>query len=114
MPEVRAPYTPSIQEKEVHLSDYLNILLRRWKIAVLVFALVVVGTALYTFLATPIYEAYATLQVRKPGQGSVMKELGVATEDSLSTEIEVLQSHSLAEKVARRLNTAKSEGERLV
>ncbi|MHB8708484.1 MAG: GumC family protein [Desulfuromonadales bacterium] len=92
------------QEKEVHLSDYLNILLRRWKIALLVFALVFVGTALYTFLATPVFEAYATLQVRKPGQGSMLKELGMESESSLTTEIEVLQSRSLAEQVVRRMN----------
>lgn len=112
MSENRPLRTTFSQEKEVHLSDYLNILLRRWKIAVLVFALVFIGTALYTFLATPVYEAYATLQVRKPSQGNVMKELGVATEESLSTEIEVLQSHSLAERVARLLNSAKPESER--
>lgn len=93
-----------VQEKEVHLSDYLNILLRRWKIAVLVFALVFVGTAVYTFIATPVYEAYATLQVRKPGQGSMLKELGMESESSLTTEIEVLQSRSLAEQVVRRMN----------
>lgn len=93
-----------IQEKEVHLSDYLNILLRRWKIAALVFALVFVGTALYTFLATPVYEASATLQVRKPAQGGMLKELGMESESSLTTEIEVLQSRSLAEQVVRRMN----------
>lgn len=94
----------SPQEKEVHLSDYLNILLRRWKIAILVFALVFIGTALYTFIATPVYEASATLQVRKPSQGSMLKELGMESESSLTTEIEVLQSRSLAEQVVRRMN----------
>lgn len=92
------------QEKEVHLSDYLNILLRRWKIAALVFALIFCGVALYTLFAAPVYEAYATLQVRKPTQGSMLKELGMESESSLTTEIEVLQSRSLAEQVVRRMN----------
>lgn len=104
MADQNAPHTLRTLEKEVHLSDYLNVLLRRWKIAAIIFALVFVGTALYTFIATPVYEAYATLQVRKPSQGNVMKELGIASEESLSTEIEVLQSRSLAEKVVRRMN----------
>ena len=104
MTQPTAPHPRLIQKKEVHLSDYLNILLQRWKIALLVFLLVFLGTAVYTFVATPIYEAYATLQVRKPSQGSMLKELGMESESSLTTEIEVLQSRSLAEQVARRLN----------
>lgn len=104
MADQTTPHSLRTLDKEVHLSDYLNVLLRRWKIAAIVFALVFSGTTLYTFLATPVYEAYATLQVRKPSQGNTLKELGVASEESLSTEIEVLQSRSLAEKVVRRMN----------
>lgn len=104
MVDQSTPRTFLPQEKEVHLSDYLNILLRRWKIAAIVFALVFLGTALYTFIATPIYEAAATLQVRKQAQGGMLKELGMDSESTLTTEIEVLKSRSLAEKVIRRMN----------
>ena len=109
-----SPRTRLSSNKDIHLSDYLNILRHRWKIIVLVFSLVFVGTSLYVLLATPVFEAYATLQVRKPSQGNMLKELGMESESSLTTEIEVLQSRSLAERVARRLNEALPAGQRQV
>ena len=104
MADQNAPRTLNNLEKEVHLSDYLNVLLRRWRIAAIIFALVFTATVLNTLLTTPIYEAYATLQVRTADQrGKMMKELGVEGENNLSSVIEVLKSRSLAEQVARRL-----------
>ncbi len=100
----QAPRALNNFEKEVHLSDYLNVLLRRWRIAAIVFALVFAGTALYTFMVTPVYEAYATLQIRKPSEKNMMNQLGMGSESNLTTEIEVLKSRSLAEKVVRRMN----------
>ncbi len=91
-------------EKEVHLTDYLNVVLRRWKIVLLVFLLVFVGVTFKTFLTQPVYEAYATLEIRKAQKSGMLKELGMGEENTLSTEIEVLRSRSVAEKVARRMN----------
>ncbi|MCM2264962.1 MAG: Wzz/FepE/Etk N-terminal domain-containing protein, partial [Desulfuromonadales bacterium] len=92
------------QEKEVHLSDYLNILLRRWKIAVLVFALVFVGVAVYTFVSRPVYEASSTLEIGGKKKDSLLAELKVGEEGAVQTEIEKFRSRSLAEQVVRRLN----------
>ncbi|MBE0576178.1 MAG: polysaccharide biosynthesis tyrosine autokinase [Desulfuromonadales bacterium] len=91
-------------EKEVHLTDYINVVLRRWKIVLLVFLLVFVGVTLKTFLTQPVYEAYATLEIRKAQKSGMLQELGMGEENTLSTEIEVLRSRSVAEKVARRMN----------
>ncbi len=93
MADQQSPRTLSSFEKEVHLSDYLNVLLRRWRIAAIVFALVFLGTALYTFLATPLFEAYATVAGAKgvPGQHDEGTRHGHG-EHCLTTEIEVLQS----------------------
>ncbi len=91
-------------EKEVHLSDYINVVLRRWKLVLLVFLMVFLGVTVKTFLTQPVYEAYATLEVRKAQQSGMLKELGMGEEDALSTEIEVLRSRSVAERVARRMN----------
>lgn len=94
----------SAPEREAHLSDYLGILLRRWKVAALAFAVVLTGTLIYNLTATPLYEAAGTLQVRKAAQKSVTRELGLEADNILPAEIEVLQSRSLAEDVARRFN----------
>ncbi len=91
-------------EKEAHLTDYINVVLRRWKIALLVFLLVFIGIALYTYTRVPVYEAYATLEVQKAQKGGMLAELGVESDNTLSTEIEVLRSRSLAEQVVRRMN----------
>jgi tyrosine-protein kinase Etk/Wzc len=104
MSETKHPQYSIGLEKEAHLTDYINVVLRRWKIAALVFVLVFAGVAVKTFLTQPVYEAYATLEVRKAQKSGMLKELGVQEDDTLSTEIEVLKSRSLAEKVARRMN----------
>ena len=91
-------------ESEAHLTDYINVVLRRWKIALLVFLVIFAGVAIKTFTTTPIYEAYATIEVTKGKKGGMLDELGVASEETLSTEIQVLHSRSLAEQVVRRMN----------
>ena len=104
MPNEKHPQYAVGLEKEVHLTDYINVVLRRWKIVLLVFLLVFIGVTVKTFLTQPVFEAYATLEVRKAQKGGMLKELGMTEENSLTTEIEVLRSRSLAEKVARRMN----------
>lgn len=104
MPKEQSPQQFDAFEREVHLTDYINVVLRRWKIALLVFLLVLIGVTVYTFTKVPVYEAYATIEVQKGKKGGMLDELGVGTEETLSTEIQVLNSRSLAEKVVRRMN----------
>ncbi len=105
MSEQKHPQYSIGLEKEAHLTDYINVVLRRWKIVLLVFLLVFIGVTVKTFLTEPVYEAYTTLEVRKAQQGNMLKELGMdGSDNSLSTEIEVLRSRSLAEQVAKRMN----------
>ncbi len=104
MPDQKHPEYALGLEKEVHLADYINVVLRRWKIVLLVFLLVFIGVTVKTFLTQPVYEAYATLEVRETQKGGMLKELGMMEESLLTTEIEVLRSRTLAEKVAERMN----------
>jgi len=96
--------SPAILEEGTHLRDYINVVLRRWKVAVLVFALVFLGVAAKTFLTQPVYEANVTLQVNKQTQGGMLKELGMESDNSLAADIEILRSRSMAEAVARQLH----------
>jgi tyrosine-protein kinase Etk/Wzc len=105
MTESRDPNSQFIYEKEVHLSDYLYVLLRRWKIAVVVFAVVFVGIAVYSFVAQPIYEASSTLEIgSEKKNNNIIDEIKAGGEGTLQTEIEKFRSRSLAEQVIRRLN----------
>ncbi len=93
--------------EEVHLKDYLRIILRRRKIFVLAFLATVVGVAAYTFTMKPIYEASSTLHVRDDkgkGKGSLADELGLSSQNPVDTEIEILKSATNAEQVVTLLH----------
>jgi tyrosine-protein kinase Etk/Wzc len=100
VPQVQQPFA----EEGVHLLDYVNVVRRRWKIALLVFVLVSGFVAVKTYRTSPVYEASATLEVRKKQSGGVLKDLGMESDNSLAADIELLRSRSMAEEVARRLH----------
>ncbi len=91
-------------EKEVHLSDYLNVVLRRWKIVALVFLLVFSAITAYTFITKPVYEAASSIEVGGKKKSGLLAELDLGGEGSVETDIEKLRSRTLAEKVIRQLN----------
>ena len=98
-------------EEGTHLLDYINVILRRWKVVLLVFLLVFCGVAVKTWLTRPVYEAAVTLKVNKNSQGGVLKGLTMDSNDSLASDIELIRSRSLAEEVARRLHLDWRTGE---
>ncbi len=91
--------------EEVHLQDYINVLFRRRKPAVLTFVVIVVLVVFYTFLSRPVYEATATLHVQedKVKGGDLLGDLGLSRDNPIETEIEILKSRTNAEEVVRRL-----------
>jgi len=93
--------------EEVHLSDYLNVLLRRKRIFLLAFLVIFLGVAFHTFTTQPIYEASAILYVKgeKPGMGGLMGDMAMFnTASQVDTEIEILKSRTNAEEVVKRLH----------
>ena len=100
------PFSPPPQPPdEVHLTDYLNVLMSRRKIFLLVFLTVFFGVALYTFTVKPVFEAFTTLQVQTPrgGKGDLLAELGGTAQNPVDTEIEIIKSRTMAEQVILRL-----------
>ncbi len=92
--------------EEIHLHDYLTVLLRRRRAFFLGFWGVFLGVILFTFLMKPVYEAAATLHVRdeKVKGGGLLEDLGLSRENPIETEIEILKSRTNAEEVVRRLH----------
>lgn len=89
---------------EVHLSDYVDVLLRRRKVFVSIFAAVLAGVTLFTFLSRPVYETTATLHVRNDKfRGGFLDDLGLTRENPVLTEIEILTARTNVEEVVRRL-----------
>jgi len=94
------------QPDEVHLTDYLNVILRRRRIFLILSLTIFIGVALYTFLMKPIYEASSTLYVKddKGSKGGILGELALLnTSNPLDAEIEILKSRTNAEEVVKRL-----------
>src|ERR1700730_7629311 len=50
---------------EIHLVDYVKVLYKRRWVALTAFTIVVLSVALYTFTATPIYEARVQVLIEK-------------------------------------------------
>jgi tyrosine-protein kinase Etk/Wzc len=92
------------QAEEVHLHDYLIVVLRRWKLVLLVAVAVFLGVAWHTYRQEPVYQAFATLQVRENRGNNILGEFQMGNKSSLATDIEILKSRTIAEKVARRLH----------
>ncbi len=104
--EQQFPPNGNDQLEEVHLSDYLKVLYRRRRLALSAFFVVAIGVAVHTFLASPVYEATATLHVRsdKVQGGNLLGDLGLTRESPVQTEIEILKSRTNVEEVVNRLH----------
>ena len=65
--------TPSesfFQEKEIHLSEYLMVLMKRRILIILIFVLTALAAAFYSFSVAPVYESSARLILDKEGSSS--------------------------------------------
>lgn len=65
-----APGEPQFQEKEIHLSEYLMMLLKRKRLIILVFILSVLATVYHLSTLVPIYETSAKLILDKERSSS--------------------------------------------
>ncbi|MFC2166822.1 GumC family protein [Acidobacteriota bacterium] len=97
-------------KKEIDLFDFLQIAQKRkWIIIATVMIMVVIG-GVYTFTRTPLYRAQARILLDTPASTIMnMDELfapSYASEGYLSTQLKLLQSRTIAERVARKLKLA--------
>jgi len=98
---------PQQQEEEVHLRDYLHVLLRR-KWTAITFLIITVTTVLIgTFLMTPIYRSSATIKIDKENpnvlQFKDVIEVERAADDYYQTQYKILKSRNLAKRVIRQM-----------
>src|SRR4030067_3470532 len=97
-------------EEEVHLRDYLSVILKRKWIVLTFFISVVVTTAILTFMATPLYKSTVVIKIDKESH-NVLSFKGIqtgSTVDSYETQYEILKSRILAEKVIKMLSLDKN------
>jgi succinoglycan biosynthesis transport protein ExoP len=92
----------SILEPEVHLLDYAKVLYKRRWTALTAFFIVVVSVCVYTFSATPEYEARVQILIEKENSNVVTfkeaYEQNQITDDYYQTQYKILQSRALARR----------------
>ncbi|MGZ7046063.1 MAG: Wzz/FepE/Etk N-terminal domain-containing protein, partial [Candidatus Aminicenantales bacterium] len=101
------------QKKEIDLLDYWRVVVKRkWVLATFA-AVLVVFVAVLSFTATPLYRATATILIDEPSASlvniqDVLNSGGYLQTDYLgtyfNTQLKLLTSRSLAERVAKKLN----------
>ena len=104
-PSDRRPVDPPAQAG--HLVDYLRILHKRRWTALSAFLIVVVGVTVYTFTATPVFEARTRLLIESDNPNvlsfqEVIDEQGMKA-DYYQTQYNILQSRALARKTLDNL-----------
>ena len=101
-------YEP-IEEKEINLRDYIHVVRKRKNVAIAFFLFTNVIVALYTFTATPLYQASAKLIIEK-NEANPLSNYGYVAYDPdfLETQTQIITSSSVGRKVVRLLNLEQS------
>lgn len=93
------------EEREVHLSHYWEVFLRRWKLGLAVFILVVLATAGAHFFTTPLYRSTILLQIERDVTSQSWEDLWrlPSQQEYLQTQIQLLRSKGTGRRVAEDL-----------
>ena len=100
-------------EEHIDLRDYLRVILKRRWTVMTVFVIILISVAIYTFTATPIYEATTRLVIERENPNVVSVEEVMAIDasgtDYYQTQYKIIESRTVAREVIRRLNLENSE-----
>ena len=101
--------------KELDLSAYWAILVQRWRLIAVCIALALAIAAVQSFLSEPLYRATVLMNIEKEGGAamdirSIDRPETVYEPDFLPTQIRLLKSREIAERVVTRLNQAETAG----
>jgi uncharacterized protein involved in exopolysaccharide biosynthesis len=99
---------PEMHEEEIDLREYINVLLKRKGIIILIFLIAVITAALVSyFYLKPVYEASTILMISKP-KYQVELEPKIQTqftpEVSLATYESLIKDREVEEEVIKKLN----------
>ncbi len=94
---------PEIQEEEIDLSEYINVLLKRKGVIILIFLIAVITAAIVSyFVLQPVYEANVVIVVSKPKiVNSLVDEISLEDYKNLIKDIEI------EEELIQKLNLNK-------
>ncbi len=95
---------PEIQEEEIDLREYINVLLKRKGIIILIFLIAVITAAVVSyFVLKPVYEANVVITVSTPKiKNSLIDEISIEDYKNLIKDIEI------EEELIQKLNLDKA------
>jgi len=94
---------PEIQEEEIDLREYINVLLKRKGVIILIFLIAVITAALVSyFIIEPVYQANTVITVSKPKIGN-----SIVSEPSLEDYKNLITNGVLEEELIQKLNLNK-------
>lgn len=98
--------------EENELRDYWRTIVRHWKLILLCMLIVLAGTLIYLFTATPVYRATTQVLIERanPNILSAQDKMSVidpSGQDFYQTQYKILESRAIARDVITRLNLAK-------
>lgn len=102
-----------IDKKEIDLLDIWRIALKRKWVIIAVAAIIVLLAGIHSFTQVPLYQATATILVEDPGSNMLNIQEAFSSSSNyrydylgvhFNTQLRLLKSRSLAERVAMRMN----------
>ena len=94
---------PEIQEEEIDLREYINVLLKRKGIIILIFLIALITAAIVSyFIIEPVYQANTAIVVSKPKIGN-----SIVSEPSLEDYKNLITNNVLEEELIQKLNLNK-------
>ena len=107
LPSVDVREVIPVADDEIHLRDYLDVLVRRKWVVIIVLLVTFFSVALYTFTRTPLFLAKGVIKVSSQG-ANVTKFENVETnivkmKEFQQTQVKLLQSEQLAGRVITKL-----------
>ena len=103
-----------IKLEDIHVTQYLYVLVKRVWLIILCFVLILVFTFYLTYRQTPVYQA-AGLLYAMPSMSSGIKsvDMTLAAGDALKTEVLIIKSDPIANMIIDHLNLEKRLASRL-
>ncbi|MEW6571212.1 MAG: polysaccharide biosynthesis tyrosine autokinase [Nitrospirota bacterium] len=97
--------------EEVHLRDYLNVVLKRKWIVLTFLVSVLITTTILTFMMTPLYKSTTVVKIDKdnPNVLSFRDVISTPGADYYQTQYEIFKSRNLAERVIKNLGLDKND-----
>ena len=92
--------------EEISLKEYINIIYSRIRVVIAGILLTLILVGVYTFTRKPLYEASTTIRVDQNRESNILfgDYTQILNQDVMQTEIAMIKSRSLSERVVKNLN----------